>query len=302
MERYLIVFFAGSFHRDLLKTALSPGFFVLLMTIFGANSALSQNDTLRNSSGDSLRFSHKKGQKLPPDSVTSLPSLSGVNKKGGNIPDSLVLAAPKDSIPEKRKFHIPTVEEIRILERKALEYSGRNLPPKISEIFMPLDSTGQKPSVTYKRALLIPGWGQAYNRSYWKIPVIYAGLGGAGYVTYFNHQQYKSFQLAYQYATDTDPNTNPVNVDSAYVDYPAEGLRSNREQYRTSRDQMILVMAGIYALQAVEAYVHSHLKHFDVSDDLSFQAFPYIQPAQPVLEGSKGNRSVSSGVCINLNF
>ena len=29
------------------------------------------------------------------------------------------------------------------------------------------------PSTATKRSALIPGWGQAYNKQYWKIPLVY---------------------------------------------------------------------------------------------------------------------------------
>ncbi len=324
MGRNLIHFISGNTKGILAQTSMLSGICVFIFFFFMTLSATGQNDTLK-SSGDSLRFTLKKGGTTPPDSIApallspnvankkggttppdsiapALPSPDVANKKGGTLPDSLILSSSKDTLPEKKKFHIPTVLEIRQLERTVLEYSTRTLPPAVTEIFLPMDSTGQKPSVTYKRALLIPGWGQAYNRSYWKIPVVYAGLGGAGYFAYFNHKEYKNYQLAYQYATDSNPNTNPADVDAGYADYPAEGLRANREQYRTNRDQMILVIAGIYALQAVEAYVHSHLKHFEVSDDLSLQVYPSIQMPESGWASNQKSKTVAPVIGINLNF
>ena len=48
-----------------------------------------------------------------------------------------------------------------------------------------VDTTKQKiydPKVAARRSAIIPGWGQAYNKKYWKIPIIYAGLGVTGYI------------------------------------------------------------------------------------------------------------------------
>ncbi len=239
------------------------------------------------------------------DSLTSVKdSLRTTFKKGGENPLPTVVF--KDTVPAsyKKKVHIPTLTEVRILEKKVLDFANKQIPPSISEIYMPMDSGRQRPSVTYKRALILPGWGQAYNRSYWKIPIVYAGLGTAGYFAYFNHKEYKKYQLAYLYAIDNDPNTLPTTIDPDLENAPPEGIRTYREQYRANRDNMILVFAGLYTLQAIEAYIHTHLKYFDVSDDLSIHVYPYMEPDH---KGQPGYRlrsglSATTGIGLKLYF
>ena len=46
------------------------------------------------------------------------------------------------------------------------------------------------PSKAIIYALAIPGLGQAYNKKYFKIPIVYAALGVAGYAIYFNTNEY----------------------------------------------------------------------------------------------------------------
>ncbi len=42
-------------------------------------------------------------------------------------------------------------------------------------------------------ALVLPGLGQAYNRKYYKMPIVWAAIGGAGYAISFNTRQYKEY-------------------------------------------------------------------------------------------------------------
>ena len=51
------------------------------------------------------------------------------------------------------------------------------------------------PNVALRRSLILPGWGQLYNRSSWKVPIIYAGFGGLGYMFAFNHREYRYHKL-----------------------------------------------------------------------------------------------------------
>ena len=54
-------------------------------------------------------------------------------------------------------------------------------------------------------SLCLPGLGQAYNRKYWKIPIIYAGLGGLAYLTMHNNNKYQDFKNEYLCRTNTSP-------------------------------------------------------------------------------------------------
>lgn len=115
---------------------------------------------------------------------------------------------------------------------------------------------------------LLPGAGQAYNRSWWKIPVIYAGIGTLGYFSLYNHRQYQF--VRYQLLAEYDNNPSTINT----TGLPASQLSVIKQQYKNRRD---LYMAGtvvVYLIQIMEAYVHAHLKTFDISDDLSFYCAP----------------------------
>lgn len=57
-------------------------------------------------------------------------------------------------------------------------------------------------------ALTFPGFGQIYNRKYWKIPLVYAGFGGLAYAISYNSSLYNKYMKAYQDFTDDIPETD----------------------------------------------------------------------------------------------
>ncbi len=134
---------------------------------------------------------------------------------------------------------------------------------------------------------LLPGLGQAYNKKYWKIPIIYAGFGTIGYFIGWNNNFYKTYKLAYNDLTDKNPDTNShLNLDaSQYYDLenPTDynnfksGLSKQSEYYRRNRDLLIISMIGFYGLNIIDASVDAHFFDFDISEDLTMNWQPAVQ-------------------------
>jgi hypothetical protein len=123
---------------------------------------------------------------------------------------------------------------------------------------------------------LLPGLGQTYNKKYWKIPIIYAGLGVSIYYLQDNLAKVKSYKQDYRYETDEDPNT--IN-DSGYS---ASQLEDLAIQHKKWRDYSYLAISAIYLLNIIDANVDAHLFRFDVSEDLSLHVLPSLNlTAQP---------------------
>lgn len=127
-----------------------------------------------------------------------------------------------------------------------------------------------------KAALLsavLPGLGQAYNGSYWKIPIIYAGFVGLGTGIHFLNYKYIVFRNALSAEVDEDPNTiNPYSE----IGGNERVLNLRVEFYRRNRDFTMILTGLFYLLQIVEANVDGHLKTFDISDELSLNLDPHI--------------------------
>ncbi len=119
------------------------------------------------------------------------------------------------------------------------------------------------------RSALIPGWGQLVNRQWYKVPIIYAGGVGVGYVFYKNNQQYQHFRLQYRYRTDDDPATEDTEPQLT-----TQGILDARQYYKRNRDLTVIVTGAMYAANILDAYVFAHLREFDVDDKLSVRFSP----------------------------
>jgi hypothetical protein len=136
------------------------------------------------------------------------------------------------------------------------------------------DSVKKQVHSPKKAAILsacLPGLGQAYNHKYWKIPVVYAGMGAFGYFIGYTQGKYKTFKNAYILRTDGDSTT----IDDQ-LDYSESQLKENVDFYRRYRDLNVILMAAIYTLNIVDANVDAHLFTFDVSNDLSLNFRPRV--------------------------
>jgi hypothetical protein len=134
---------------------------------------------------------------------------------------------------------------------------------------------------------VLPGLGQAYNKKYWKIPIIYAGFGTIGYFIGWNNGFYKTYKLAYNDLTDDNSDTNShldLEASQYYdLDNPTDynnfksGLSKQSEYYRRNRDLLIISMIGFYGLNVIDASVDAHLFDFDISEDLTMNWQPAVQ-------------------------
>lgn len=117
-------------------------------------------------------------------------------------------------------------------------------------------------------AAILPGSGQAYNRKYWKIPVVYTGYVAAGYFFSINQSGYKSAKQNYIYETDKIDSTVNQSGKSAQV------LLSEIDNYRRMRDISVLALLAWHGLTIIDANVDAHFFNWDVSEDLSMALRP----------------------------
>ncbi|MFI3302127.1 MAG: DUF5683 domain-containing protein [Rikenellaceae bacterium] len=129
-------------------------------------------------------------------------------------------------------------------------------------------------------ATVCPGAGQIYNGSYWKLPFVVGGFATMIYVIDWNSRGYTRFKKAYalRYDYDENPDSYPDgSADEFGGRYSAAYLKSLRNSYRRNRDLCIIMTAGLYILQIIDAHVDAHLRDYDISDDLTLNIEPLIQ-------------------------
>jgi hypothetical protein len=123
-------------------------------------------------------------------------------------------------------------------------------------------------------SLVVPGLGQAYNKKYWKMPLVYAAIGSAFYFARRQDKMFNDFKDAYVKRIDDDPNTIDEKYSNVYSD---QNLLSLIDYHRGNRDLLYVLTAVAYILNVVDAAVDAHLYYFDVSDDLSASIHPNFQ-------------------------
>lgn len=145
-----------------------------------------------------------------------------------------------------------------------------------------------------KKAVLwgiVPGGGQVYNRDWWKLPIVYGGLGVLTWVFIDNRAEYRRLRDNYALQVDGDPNTNPS--ESPYNMIDQVSMRQYRDQWRRYSELSGLFLGLGYLFSIGEGFVDAHLGTFDVGDDLSFR--PRLLPAV------NGTPALGIGVRYSLN-
>jgi len=129
------------------------------------------------------------------------------------------------------------------------------------------------------RSAILPGWGQFYNKKYWKIPIVYGALGVSAGIFFYNLTNYRDIRFAYKAKYNLSRVQNPTASDSVdflkieptLVRIDVNSLRSLRDEFRSNIDYSVLAFIVLWGLNVVDATVDAHLKAFDVSPDLSFK-------------------------------
>ena len=154
-----------------------------------------------------------------------------------------------------------------------------NTPPAAKDT-IPFYKIGQwsQPGKAALYSAVLPGLGQAYNKSYWKIPIIYVGGGVVAYFLNSHQKNYLSYRIGVKIRQDTI-STNDIDrytekISTRPMADQIAILKKGRDTYRRWRDQTILLAIVAYTINVAEAYTYAHLKDFDISDDLSMRVQP----------------------------
>ena len=135
---------------------------------------------------------------------------------------------------------------------------------------------------------ILPGLGQASNKKYWKIPIIYAL--GATTLYYVNYHQSRYILYRDAFLCLTVDTTCEFTLDYSLLTQ----VKILKDEHRRNRDWFIILTCVVYALNIIDASVDAHLLDFDISDDLSLSVQPGI--FQNYYSG------ISGGISLKLSF
>lgn len=148
---------------------------------------------------------------------------------------------------------------------------------------------------------LIPGAGQAYNRKYWKMPIVYAGFFATGYLGITNGNDYRLYRDAYDFKTGINPNVSEKAKEISEK-YTGENLVTLRDYYRRNMELSWIIMAAWYAVQIIDASVDAHFMYYEIDDDLTLQVDPKWEPGFVDCAYGYGNGIGTAGLSVKLNF
>jgi hypothetical protein len=136
------------------------------------------------------------------------------------------------------------------------------------------------PKIATQRSAILPGWGQAYNKQYWKIPLVYGVLAIPAATYQYNADLYTKAKFAYEakFKAANGDNSDIAKIDPTLKNLSLASLQSYRNIFRKDRDYSIMWFILGWGLNVLDATVSGHLKEFDINNDLSLKIQPSYQP------------------------
>lgn len=173
---------------------------------------------------------------------------------------------------------VPVVKELRVDSSRI-----------IADSIVPVkkDTSAKKkhtPRGAAIRSAIIPGWGQAYNKKYWKVPIAWAAVGIPAGLFVYNKKWYDRTRYALAVVANNSQ-SNPDSMSKVHdqlkplvVRGQTSSLLNYRNEFRKNMDYSILFGLLLWGLNVVDATVDAHLRDFDVSEDLSLRVSPAVLP------------------------
>ena len=176
--------------------------------------------------------------------------------------------------------------------------SGDTIIQEKPKAKLPKNKRPHSPKAATIMSACLPGLGQIYNGKWWKVTIVYAGLGGIGYLAYSNYSNYRLYLEAYRYSTGDIQEASQKAIELA-GHYASSQLQTYKESYRRDFELYTILTAAWYGLNIVDACVDGHLYSYDISDDLSLSVDPYLRPTETLVPLPQ---YAQVGLSFKLNF
>lgn len=154
------------------------------------------------------------------------------------------------------------------------------------------------PSKAAFYSAVLPGLGQAYNKKYWKIPIVYAALGTSLYFYFDNNKEYNRYRDAFKSRLAGNNTDEFWGVDQNGTPLPSpritsDGLERAQKTLRRNKELSLLITFGIYALNILDANVDAHLLQYNIDEDLSLR---------PHFQYNEMENNTDLGLTLNFKF
>lgn len=136
---------------------------------------------------------------------------------------------------------------------------------------------------------VLPGLGQYYNKKYWKIPIVWGGIGTGVGVVLWNQKQYNRYRDAFIAQLNGQPHEF-----SDIAGISAEALGRIQDRAKRQRDYAIAITGLVYILNIVDAVVDAHLYEGRKDPDLA------LKPT--VIYDEFGKQNSKAGFSLSYNF
>ena len=140
-----------------------------------------------------------------------------------------------------------------------------------------LTKTPISPRTAAIRSAIIPGWGQIYNKQYWKVPLVWGALGTTAGIFAYNLKYYKLLRKAYTIRVSGDTLAFS-QINPEFANLSTDAIQSYRNSFRQDIDYSALFFLFFWGLNVVDATVDAHLKGFDVGNNLTLKIKPTFDP------------------------
>ncbi|WP_370392063.1 DUF5683 domain-containing protein [uncultured Winogradskyella sp.] len=164
-------------------------------------------------------------------------------------------------------------------EKDSTNVDLKNTPIIANETLVKREIDPLRPSKAAFYSAVLPGLGQAYNKKYWKVPIVWAAIGTGIYFYVSNDQQFDRYRDAYKrrLAGFTDDEFYGQGQTPLISN---DGLIRAQQQFRRNKEVALLVTIGLYALNIIDANVDAHLLQFNVDENLSFRPHYQYNPME----------------------
>lgn len=159
----------------------------------------------------------------------------------------------------------------------------------INTVNAPISKPQYSPTKAGLYSAVLPGLGQYYNKKYWKIPVVWGGIGTGVGIALWNNKKYNRYRNAF--LAELNGQTHE------FSDIPGinkEVLGRTQDKFKRQRDYSIAITGLVYALNIIDAVVDAHLYDQKHDPDLA------IRPT--VIYDEFSNQNAKAGLSINFKF